>query len=122
VPAPNNPPSVQFDQDLSDSGIREMSVAWSEHLEAVHGLGPESVLLGRPSFSLVWESEVGEVRQSGFTVTHTPKAQNPVLCAHTSVFLPYGASKSVRNGMRDRVSLTMRLVHGTLPATGPPGA
>jgi hypothetical protein len=111
IPAPKPPPAIQFNPDLS--------VAWREHLELVHDLGPAAVL--PDGYTLVWEAQVGAVRALGVTVEHSPPEPDPWLCAHSSVDLPDGATKAVERAVRTKISQIMRHVHGTLPPTGPPG-
>ena len=116
MPVTRDPP-LTFDPDFS--------MPWREHLETVHGLGPESVT--SPTHILVFEANVRAVRQVrlvngpfAFTVAHTPQGATPVDCAHASVYWPEGLGKAARGSLRTDLALCLFLCHGYPSSTAAP--
>lgn len=117
VPAPEPPPSMQFNPDLSAS--------WKEHLEGRHLYGPDSTLT-RPGYTLVWELKVADATRLEFTVEHSPTtASAPIECAHTSIWMPLDVSatakktKDRRHELRTDLAHAMTHVLGRLPPPPP---
>jgi hypothetical protein len=117
MPAPSE---LQFNPDMSSQ--------WKEHLLR-HNLGPESILEGYPSYTLVGEFPVANLRGHHFKVTHSPRDSKPIDCAHTSVNWPPDSigenrkepPKGIRNALRRDLTSDFKWVLGT-DAPPPDGA
>jgi hypothetical protein len=101
----------------------ELSTFWCEHLQDRHRLLPSSILDPDGRYTLVYQSQVQDVRAIGCTVEHTPQADLPVDCAHTSVWYPSGATdKPSRKAVRNDLARTVILVYGAISQSPPDGA
>ena len=112
---------LQFDPD--------MSTQWAEHLALKHKLGPEAVLDGNSSYSLVGEWKVDTVLKSQFLVSNTPDLTRtgPLSCSHTSIDWPTSSivppkeepSPKARRKLRSELTREMVWIFGDI-TTAPP--
>lgn len=112
------PAALQFDPDLS--------TRWSEHLRA-HGLGPESLTDESKGYTLVGEWEISDIRKEQFLVSHTPCGNQPLDCAHSSVYWPpqevppdkSQPNRDRRRELRSALAAEMIWVHGQVTIQPP---
>jgi hypothetical protein len=119
---------LKFDPDLS--------AFWDWHL-ALHGKGPVSVLAGDARYTVVGELGIGELREQGFPVTHSPNDLSEIGCAHSSVdwpspLIPPGMDESDKNrrkalqnrqkALQTQVAREFSWVIGGPPSAPPNGA
>lgn len=104
----------------------EMSTRWGEHLK-MHGLGVADVLENDDRYTLVGEWSVEEVRKMHFPLEHTPDGDEPLGCAHASIYWPPSAVKAgtkrpdsvTRTSLRNQLVRGMAFVYGEI-TTPPP--
>jgi hypothetical protein len=101
----------------------EWSTSWKQHLTDVHEREPSDV--AAQSHPLVYEASVAGVRDLGMRVEHTPQGRAPNECAHASTWYRAGdeqPTKPERAELRNALARSLRLVHGTVTLSPPPGA
>lgn len=122
VPSPD---AFQFDPEMSVKMSAEMSASWREHLVG-HGLGPESILT--EGYALVGEWSVASLRdEHRFPVEHSPIGEEPIGCAHVSIYWPIDLVKvgkteperNIRRRLRSTLAAELSWSYGVITAQRP---